>query len=82
MIVHQPDPEESALIQEFMAEFLKVHYEPEHEDGITCWCGPVSRVIGGVHHIDHKEQRVQLRALFVQFLTRLSSLHANRKGEL
>lgn len=82
LIVHQPDAEESALIQEFMGEFLKIHYEPEHTDDILCWCKPKSRVHLGQLYVDHVEQRVQLRALFVQFLTKLSSLHANRNGQL
>lgn len=82
LIVRQPDAEESELIRQFNAEFLKVHYEPEHEDGITCWCGPESVVHLGKLHINHKEQRVLLRRLFVEFLTKYSSLIAAREGKL
>jgi len=82
LIVHQPDAEESALIVEFNREFLKIHYEPEHTDDILCWCKPESRVHLGQLYVNHREQRVMLRALFVEFLTKMSSLHAHRNGQL
>ena len=65
---------EIAIYKEFQDEFRKIHYEPEHEDGVTCWCGPISTVVEGVHHIDHKEQRVLLRALFWNFMLKYSAL--------
>lgn len=80
--IRQPDAEESALIAEFNREFLKVHYEPEHEDGVTCWCGPESKVVRGKLYINHKEQRVILRRLFVEFLLKYSNLIAEREGKL
>ena len=44
-------------------EFLKTHYEPEHERGQTCWCRPVTLVKEGTPHIEHHEQRVILVVL-------------------
>ena len=82
LIVRQPDAEESELIRQFNAEFLKIHYEPEHEDGVTCWCGPESKIVLGQHYINHKEQRVLLRRLFIEFITKYSSLIAAREGKL
>src|SRR3990167_836531 len=39
-------------------EFLKIHYEPEHESGPTCWCGPTYfKEDDGLTHLRHKEQR-------------------------
>ena len=65
---------EIAIYKEFQDEFRKIHYEPEHEDGVTCWCGPVSTVVKGVHHIDHREQRTLLRNLFWTFMLKYSAL--------
>jgi hypothetical protein len=38
-------------------EFAKIHYEPVHESGELCWCFPIKKVINGVYHIEHQEQR-------------------------
>lgn len=66
--------EEMALYREFQNAFRKLHYEPEHEDGVTCWCGPISTVVEGVHHIDHKHQYRLLQNLFWQFMLKYSVL--------
>ena len=56
--------------EELRKEWLKLHYEPEHEAGQTCWCNPKTLVKNGVPHIEHNEQRV---ILFDFFLSRCTN---------
>jgi len=42
-------------------ELMKVHYEPEHEKGVTCWCSPKVIVREGIPNIEHNEQRIIIR---------------------
>lgn len=44
-------------MEQWEQTFLKMHYEPEHERGQTCWCKPKTMVRNGVPHIEHNEQR-------------------------
>lgn len=64
-------------MENWQKEFLKIHFEPEHESGITCWCEPKSIVrnqislrgkhMGSVNHIEHNQQRV----ILVNFIEKL-----------
>ena len=46
--------------KDWKKKFLKIHYEPEHKTGQTCWCIP--RIITSNKRIKiiHNEQRVVL----------------------
>lgn len=55
-------------------EFLKLHYEPEHESGQTCGCKPVTLVKEGIIHIEHNEQRIILSAFLSSKLSEQSQL--------
>lgn len=65
-------------LKEFEEKLLKIHYEPEHESGVTCWCKPKMSVKEGVPHIEHNEQRVVLKAFL---RTSLQSVHDHAVGE-
>jgi len=56
-------PKDNENADDLIDEFMKLHYEPEHEEGQTCWCHPTTTVnaLTGKVYIDHKEQRVILR---------------------
>jgi hypothetical protein len=56
-------------MNDFIDEFMKLHYEPEHESGVTCWCNPVVNIKEGTPHIEHNEQRVILREALEKYLT-------------
>lgn len=43
-------------------DFVRLHYEPEHEKGQTCWCEPKSIVKDGILHIEHNPNRQELIA--------------------
>ena len=49
--------------KDWREQFLKTHYEPQHERGQTCWCIPKTIVTGGIAEIIHNEQRVVLVSL-------------------
>lgn len=50
---------------ETINELMRLHYEPEHEGGVTCWCEPSSIVKPGAEknmlYITHNEQRDVIR---------------------
>lgn len=50
-------------------EFLKLHYEPEHEPGGFCWCNPCKVARDGELHIEHNEQRKVLISFIEGLLT-------------
>ena len=60
-------------------QFLKIHYEPEHERGQTCWCIPKTIVTDGIAEIIHNEQRVVLVSLIESIL---KSKQEEIEGEL
>lgn len=60
-------------IETILKEFAKIHYEPEHEKGQTCWCEPKSIVKEGVLHIEHQEQRIILKSFLQEKMSALLS---------
>lgn len=56
-------PSDVQNTKKLIDEFMKLHYEPEHEEGQTCWCSPITTVEPTTKkaYIDHQEQRVILR---------------------
>lgn len=61
------------LIDEAVERFSPIIYEPEHEEGQTCWCAPVTTVEGIVTHITHNPERDKLTKIFEKELTTLAS---------
>jgi len=54
--------------KDWREQFLKIHYEPEHEKGQTCWCMPKTIVTDGIAEIIHNEQRVVLVSIIESLL--------------
>lgn len=56
-------PSDVQNTKKLIDELMKLHYEPEHEEGQTCWCSPITTVQPTTKkaYIDHQEQRVILR---------------------
>lgn len=61
-------------------DFLKLHYEPEHEKGETCWCEPIKKVKRGVYHIEHQEQRkLLIKFIYERIIRKTANLRRGRK---
>ena len=63
------------MTEEKIKEFRKLIYEPEHENGIVCWCKPKTFVKEGTPHIEHNEQRDVL----TDFIESLLSSELNKQ---
>lgn len=64
-------------------EFLKLHYEPEHQSGGMCWCGVEYHKIPEGMEIKHIEQRDILRDFIRTLLSHhLEAERARLKGEV
>lgn len=74
VLIKEISLQEVALFRDFQNEFRKIYYEPEHEDGETCWCKPRCWVDNGQYRIDHHEQRKILQNLFWEFMLKYSAL--------
>ena len=59
-------PKRDENTDDLIDEFMKLHYEPVHEEGQTCWCEPKTIIKMGVPHIEHNEQRILLREFLVE----------------
>lgn len=61
--------EVSPQTESWEEEFMRIHYEPEHQEGGVCWCGTsFKKEVDGKVHIYHKEQRDILKSFFSQEL--------------
>ena len=56
-------PKNCTYTPEAIDNLMKLHFEPEHEEGVTCWCKPTVTVnnVDKKTYIDHKEQRIVIR---------------------
>jgi hypothetical protein len=61
-------PKQDENTDDLIDAFMKLHFEPEHEEGQTCWCHPTTTVNALTRkvHIDHHEQRIILRDFLVE----------------
>lgn len=57
----------AASMENWPKKLARIHYEPNHEEGVTCWCKPTTAVEDGTTHIVHIPQR-QLLMEFVEEL--------------
>ena len=63
-------------------ELYKLVYEPEHESGLTCWCGPTYyKEEGGLTHLRHKEQRDVIKSFIHSTLNKEREEERNRLVE-
>ena len=73
-------PSDCVCTPEAINNLMKLHFEPEHEEGVTCWCKPIVTVnhVDKKTYIDHNEQRVVIRdflnANFVSIEEKISAL--------
>lgn len=57
-------------------------YEPEHEEGVTCWCKPTTTVNNQTQkvYIDHNEQRKVIPDLIISILEDVEE-HASHQDD-